>query len=74
MLFLLLLFEFLLVLQELLLVLSGACSVNRSGATAGEFQQAEGGDHSLFVAPELDRNLSVSVDLLYRGIVILTVS
>ena len=74
MLLLFLLLQFLLVLEELLLILSRACGMNRGGATAGKFQQTEAGDDSLLVAPELDRDLPVSVDLLYRGIVILTIS
>ena len=74
MLLLLLLLQFLLVLQELFLVLSRACSVNCGGATAGEFEETQGGDDSLLVTSELDGHLAVSVDLLYGGIVILAVS
>ena len=74
MLLLFLLLQFLLVLQQLLLVLGRARGVDGGGAAAGELQQPQAGDDSLFVASELDRDLSVSVDLLYRGVVILAVS
>ena len=74
MLLLFLLLELLLVLQQLLLVLCRAGSVDCGGAAAGEFEEAQAADHSLFVTSELDRHLSVSVDLLYSGIVILTIS
>ena len=74
MLLLLLLLQFLLVLQQLLLVLGRAGSVDCGGAAAGEFEETQGGDDSLLVTSELDRHLTVSVDLLYGGIVILAVS